>query len=80
MARKSIRGYRKATRMEIAQQKELCNLLLSPNDYNIEALEKNVNNCNRNIRSFQEVMIREEEHIQEYERMIAVLSKKLERI
>ena len=80
MVRKSIRGYRRAIKAEVAQQKELRSLMLSPNGYNTEALEKNVSNCDRNIKSFQEVMALEEEHIKEYERMIMVLSKKLERI
>jgi len=72
----SIRNYKGAIEKERLEQEELRELVENPGDYKVEALERNVEACDKHIAEFEATIEGEHKAINEYSRIIKVLERK----
>ena len=72
----SIRNYKETIEKERLEQEELQKLVENPGEYKVEALEKNVEACDKHVAEFEATIKREHEAVNEYSRIIKALEIK----
>lgn len=75
--RKSIKKYEDAIVNEGKNQNTLKKLVENPGEYDIDALKKNVDDCDKNIILFKETIEKERTRIRQHQFMINTLEKRL---
>ena len=72
----SIRGYQEAIKEKRREQEELRKLVENPGVYDVEALKRNVDACDKHVIEFEDTIEKERKAMAEYNKIIKVLEDK----
>lgn len=76
MCVKSIRKYKEVIEEKRVEQEDLRRLVEQPGEYNVEALKRNVDDCDKHIMAFENTINGERRAMNRYNNIIEVLEKK----